>query len=264
MGHTEPHPTNAPADPTAVPGVIRLGSRAVNWYLIESPDGITLVDAGLPAQLGQLTDALARSGRTLGDVHSVLITHAHPDHTGVLGDLAKAGVKIWAHEQEKAVLADGPRSAMRTAAPERSFLPYLIRRPAAVGTFVAMARQGAFGARTVTDVQAFAEGQRLDGVPGRPQVLALPGHTPGSSGFFFPDLKVFFSGDALVTRDDLTGHVGPGLVCRGFTHDSSAATNSLDRIAALPQDTVLLPGHGEAFTGGPAVAADMAREFGVH
>ena len=236
----------------------------MNWYLIEGNEGLTPIDAGLPAQLGQLTDALARASRKLSDVDSVLVTHAHPDHTGVLAHLQEAGVTIWAHEQEKATLVGGPRSAMRNAAPERSFLPYLLRRPAALGTFVTMARQRTFGARSVTRVHTFTGSQHLDAVPGRPQVLVLPGHTPGSSGFYFPDLQVFFSGDALVTRDDLTGHVGPGIVCRGFTHDSSAATASLDRIAALPQDTVLLPGHGEAFTAGPEAATDLARQFGVH
>ncbi|MER6539049.1 MBL fold metallo-hydrolase, partial [Streptomyces sp900105755] len=92
---------------------------------------------------------------------------------------------------------------------------------------------------------------------------ALPGHTPGSTGFHFPDQGLFFTGDALVTQEAFTGHTGPCLVCRAFTHDSAAALASLDAIAGLSRDTVLLPGHGRPFADGPREAATRARRFGV-
>jgi len=94
-------------------------------------------------------------------------------------------------------------------------------------------------------------------------VVALPGHTQGTVAYHFPALGVLFTGDALVTREDLTGHTGPSLVSRGFTHDSAAALASLDRLAQLPM-ALLLPGHGEAFAGGPRAAAAQARQAGQH
>jgi glyoxylase-like metal-dependent hydrolase (beta-lactamase superfamily II) len=65
----------------------------------------------------------------------------------------------------------------------------------------------------------------------------------------------------LVTHDELTGHVGPTLVCRGFTHNSAAALASLDRLAQVPA-TLLLPGHGEPFSDGAQAAAEQARRAG--
>jgi glyoxylase-like metal-dependent hydrolase (beta-lactamase superfamily II) len=150
---------------------------------------------------------------------------------------------------------------MRHAKPERSMLPYLLRRPAAMGTPLHLARTGAFTAPPVPRVRAFSGDQRLETVPGRPQAIVLAGHTPGSTAYLFADQRLLFTGDALVTYDGLTGHTGPTLVCRGFTHDSAAALTSLDRLGKIPA-SLLLPGHGKPFIGSPSAAADRARHAG--
>lgn len=243
------------------PGVERLGDDVVNFYLIEHPDGLTLIDAGLPGHLRQLRDHLAHTGRSLNCIRAVLLTHGHPDHTGLAAALYAAGADIWVHQHDAPILTDGPRSALRHAKPERSMLPYLLRRPAAIGTPLHLARNGGFTAAPVPAVRTFHGDQRLHTVPGKPQAVSLAGHTPGSTAYHFPDLGVLFTGDALVTHDGLTGHTGPTLVCRGFTHDSTAALAALDRLAQIPA-SLLLPGHGEPFTDGPRAAADQARHAG--
>jgi glyoxylase-like metal-dependent hydrolase (beta-lactamase superfamily II) len=244
------------------PGVDRLGDDVVSFYLVEHVDGLTLVDAGLPGHLRQLTDHLASLGHSLGDVRAVLLTHGHPDHTGLAGPLHRAGADIWVHERDAAILADGPRSALRHAKPERSMLPYLLRRPAALRTTLHLALQGGFTAPPVPGVLTFGGDQRLETVPGRPQAVVLAGHTPGSTAYLFADRGLLFTGDALVTYDGLTGLTGPTLVCRGFTHNSAAALASLDRLAELPGD-LLLPGHGPPFSGGARTAVEQARRAGV-
>ncbi|NDZ67686.1 MBL fold metallo-hydrolase [Streptomyces cyaneofuscatus] len=246
------------------PGVDRLGDDVVNFYLVEEADGLVLVDAGLPAHLGQLREHLAAAGRSPADIRAVLLTHGHPDHTGLARTLQQAGADIWVHEQDAAILRDGPRSALRHAKPERSMQRYLLRRPAAIATPLHLARKGAFTAPAVPGVRVFDTDRRLDQVPGRPQTVALPGHTQGSTGYLFPERGLLFTGDALVTHDGLTGHAGPTLVCRGFTHDTPTALASLDRIDALPSGTVLLPGHGEPVTGDPHAATGQARAAGQH
>jgi glyoxylase-like metal-dependent hydrolase (beta-lactamase superfamily II) len=245
-----------------MPDPHRLGDHVVNFYLLEHPDGLVLIDAGLPGHHRQLADRLAHLGCRPADIRAVLLTHGHPDHTGLAGPLSRAGAQIWIHERDAPILRDGPRSAMRHAKPERSMFPYLLRRPAAIGTPLSLARQGGFTAPKVTGFRTFAGDQELADVPGRPQAVVLPGHTGGSTAYFFADRGLVFTGDALVTHDGLTGHTGPTVVCRAFTHDSTAALASLDRLADLDAQTVL-PGHGEPFPGGSRAAAAQARATGL-
>ncbi|WP_052847806.1 MBL fold metallo-hydrolase [Streptomyces avicenniae] len=251
------------------PGVDRLGDDSVNAYLVHSPEGLVLVDAGLPSHTGQLRAHLAAAGLSPGDVGHVLLTHAHPDHTGMAGALRRAGAEIWVHERDAPVLAEGPRSAFRHGGPERSPLPYLLRRPAALGTLAHLGRSGAFTARPVPGARTFGGDGVLAEVPGGPRVITLAGHTPGSVAYLWEERGLLFTGDALVTYDGLTGHAGPGIVCRGFTHDARAALAALERLAALGDGgraegaPLLLPGHGRPFPGGPRAAVEEARARGA-
>lgn len=252
-----------PAPPQIAPGVHRLGDHGVNFYLIEDPDGLVLVDAGVPAHLKQLRTLLAGLGRSVADVRAVLLTHGHPDHTGLAHTLQEAGADLWIHERDAAILRDGPRSAMRHAKPERSMLPYLLRRPSALALPLQLARTGAFTAPAVRGARVFDADQVLEDVPGAPQAVVLPGHTPGSTAYFFTDRGLLFTGDALVTADGFSDRTGPTIVSRCFTHDSRAALTALDRLDELTAD-LLLPGHGEPFTEGVRTATRQARQFGVH
>ncbi len=253
--------TTAPVR-TVAPGIDRLGDDVVNFYLVRRPGGLILVDAGLPGHLGQLRAHLSSTGHHLSDIAAVLLTHSHPDHTGLITALHRTGAQIHVHRKDAPTLTDGPRSSMRHAKPERSMAPYLLRRPAALGTPLHMALRGGFTAPPFPHAHTFDGDTTFDALPGHPTALTLPGHTPGSVAYVFPDAGTVFTGDALVTHDGITGHHGPATVCRAFTTDSTTALASPDRLAALPQP-LLLPGHGEPFTRGAATAAREAREHGT-
>ncbi|MBR8744800.1 MBL fold metallo-hydrolase [Nocardiopsis sp. MG754419] len=243
------------------PGVHRLGDRVVNFYLVETGDGLVMVDAGLPAHSGQLLDAVAWVG---GRLRSVVLTHAHPDHTGLAERARDAGgASVWVHEGDAQILHDGPTSAMEHCPPERSLFSSLLRRPKVATTLMHLGYHGAFSGPRVRSYSTFTDGEVLHQVPGSPRVVSMPGHTPGSTALVFADRKVAFTGDALVTHDPTTGHGGPCVVGGMSTHDGARAVRSLERLRHLPEDTVLLPGHGEPVNGGVRSVLARARERGA-
>ena len=61
------------------PSLRRFGSDLVNCYLLEEGGRVTIVDAGLPAYFGDLTDELAAMGRTIEDVDA-LVEGTLPQH----------------------------------------------------------------------------------------------------------------------------------------------------------------------------------------
>jgi len=88
-------------------GVLRMqlpiwmpGLGHVNMYGLVDERGLAVVDPGLPgpASWKALKGRLRTAGFKLADVHTVVVTHSHPDHFGGAGRLAKeAGAELLAH-----------------------------------------------------------------------------------------------------------------------------------------------------------------------
>jgi glyoxylase-like metal-dependent hydrolase (beta-lactamase superfamily II) len=66
------------------------GLGHVNCYALLDEGGAAVVDAGMPgrATWQALSTRLKDAGLKVCDVHTVLITHSHPDHFGSAGRLA--------------------------------------------------------------------------------------------------------------------------------------------------------------------------------
>jgi glyoxylase-like metal-dependent hydrolase (beta-lactamase superfamily II) len=256
-----PHPDagSSTVDQVAL-GVFRVGDWMVNVYLVQQDGRLTVIDSGLPGLYLRLTSALTQIGQTVGDVDAVLITHGHPDHIGLAERLrVEAEADVWVHQADAPLLTD-PRHISAHWKPERSLVPYVLRRPAVLKTPIHLARDGGFRPKPVRETRTFTGGEILD-VPGQPRTISLPGHTTGSSAFLFPDHGVIFTGDALVTRDDIVGRTGPRIVAAAFTQDTAQALASLNALSTLTAPLVL-PGHGDPFTAGIAAAVDLAVSAG--
>jgi glyoxylase-like metal-dependent hydrolase (beta-lactamase superfamily II) len=236
-------------------GIHRLAPGVVNFYLVDDGGTLALVDAGAPGDWDVFVRGVRSVGHGLDDVDVVLLTHAHSDHTGIAERTRTGlGATVRVHEADA-------RTARTGAAPknEAGFLRYAMHLEA-YRTLFSLTRRGALKIVSIHEVSTFADGETLD-VPGRPRVVYAPGHTPGCCALFFEGRRALVTGDVLATRNPLTGRVGPQICPDGLNHDSEQALRSLDALASIEAD-VLLPGHGEPWTGGVGEAVRLARLAG--
>lgn len=81
--------------------------------------------------------------------------------------------------------------------------------------------------------RAVGHGDAFELAGHRVEVIGTPGHTLGEISYHFPDLRVVFAGDCLFA-------LGCGRIFEG---DAAMMHESLQRLAALPDDTKVYAGH---------------------
>src|SRR6478736_1546540 len=95
------------------PGIFRMqlpinmpGLGHVNCYALEDERGFAVVDPGMPDPdtFTALSSRLAQLGATPDNVHTVLVTHSHPDHFGGAGRLrVTVDAEIVAHREFRTI-----------------------------------------------------------------------------------------------------------------------------------------------------------------
>ena len=88
-----------------------VGDRTVCCFLLETTEGLVLIDAMNPEQrcLDAIVQGINDIGYEITDLKAILITHGHGDHYGLSGELRKlSGAKIYMSETDYA-LASGPQ-----------------------------------------------------------------------------------------------------------------------------------------------------------
>ena len=231
------------------PSLHRIGNGLINSYLLEESAEVTIIDAGVPGYWGDLPAELAAMGRTLDDVRALVLTHGHSDHIGFAERMRRERhTPVSVHELDAALARGEVPNPAKGLGPTR--IGPLVRFMLYAGL------RGGLRNHPLEEVATFGDGATLD-VPGSPRVILVPGHTPGSAALHVPSHDALFVGDALATKAVTTGAEGP--MVAPFTADPEEAVRSLGRFENLEANWVL-PGHGEAWTGGVAEAVRLVRE----
>jgi glyoxylase-like metal-dependent hydrolase (beta-lactamase superfamily II) len=228
-------------------GIFQLGNRTVNFWAVVRDEGITLIDAGLRNHKTQLHALLEKLDRPISDVKAVVLTHADIDHIGFAEDLRRDGTPVYIHEADESAAGGKMRPV-----PKQALLNAW--RPSMLTATFEYARDGALKPRFVRDARSMEDGTTLP-IPGGPRVLHVPGHSNGSCALLLEDEGVLFTGDALVTRDPLSGRRGPGLLARYDNVDHAQALGSLQKLAATDA-ALVLPGHGPVWERGVVEAVE--------
>ncbi|MBI5408271.1 MAG: MBL fold metallo-hydrolase [Nitrospirae bacterium] len=146
------------------------------------------------------------------EVTAIICTHAHFDHVGAVGDIKRAtGARVLIHRGDDEL-------------------------------YGGVKDQAAFWGYDMNDLPApdgfVDEGDEINAGDLTFRVLHTPGHSPG--GMCIYGEGVIFTGDTLfqgsVGRTDFSGG------------DMGKLRESFKRLLGLPEDTVVLPGHGPETT----------------
>jgi glyoxylase-like metal-dependent hydrolase (beta-lactamase superfamily II) len=183
-------------------------------------------------------------------VGAILLTHAHIDHLGSAIWFAHThGTPVYCHPAE---VAHARRDYLEQASPAalmaQAWRPQWLRWSAQVAAKGALQRAGIPAARPLTAEIAAT-------LPGRPRALPTPGHTSGHCSYVVDGVLV--AGDALVTGHPLAQRRGPQLLPSVFNHSDDECARSLSVLATAGTE-ILIPGHGDLWTGPIADAARLA------
>jgi glyoxylase-like metal-dependent hydrolase (beta-lactamase superfamily II) len=238
---------------------IRLpGLGHVNMYALLDEQGAAVIDPGLPGPhtWRAIQDRLAKAGLRTKDVHTVLVTHSHPDHFGGAARFQREnGARVIAHrrfsfgpvqaaepevsvddlaaqrEPEPEPLADGrtPWGGERPRPPLRRRLQWQLMRFFGRGWLP-----------EITDPVEHGDELRL---AGREMfVLHTPGHTADHFCLHDPATGTLVAGDHVLPT--ITPHIS-GL---SSSRDPLASFfYSLDRVAEVAGVSNVLPAHGHPF-----------------
>jgi glyoxylase-like metal-dependent hydrolase (beta-lactamase superfamily II) len=206
-----------------------------NTYVLSNQkDACCIIDPGcyFGSERVELQEYLEQQGLT---PKILLNTHCHLDH--VFGN--KFVYDTWdlplhLHEKERAVLEAAPAMGLSWDLPFENYRGELI--DLAPGQGVSLGEDVRVGEGAGQDVRV-EEGAGEDVLT----VLFLPGHSPGSVGFYSAAGGFLIGGDVLfregIGRTDLEGG------------DHVALLRSIrEELWALPDETIVYPGHGEPTT----------------
>lgn len=199
------------------------GMLAGRVYLIQDPDGLTLIDTAITRAGKQILREIEALEKKPTDVKRILITHAHPDHVGALPEIKRATrARVIASCVERPVI-EGKIPIPRIP-PEKLKGPIKIKlRPTKLPP---------------TRVDMELNGGEVLPILGGLQAVATPGHAPGHLAFWQPERRLLFCGDVLFHLRDIS------LPWTFITTDPELNLRSVKRIAEL-EPSIVCFGHGE-------------------
>ena len=225
--------------------------EAINLWALEDGDGWTIVDTGLrnPETAAAWRQAFT-SALDNRPVRRIIVTHLHPDHSGMAGWLAqKQPARLWMTRLEYLTLRV-LASYTGQEAPEEAIHFYRAVGWDEDALDHYRARFGDFGKALYPlpdSFHALEDAQRLL-IGGREWIVVVgSGHSPEHALLYCPSAKLLISGDQVLPEISSNVSVHP------LEPEADPLTDWLKTLSAIrervPDDVLVLPAHGKPFHG---------------
>ncbi len=202
---------NEAQDPFRVHGnTWYVGTAGLSSILIETDDGLILIDGGLPQSAALIDASIRNLGFDTLDVKAILVSHAHYDHAGGIAALQRfTGAKVFASQLAVETLATG---RLTVDDPQ----------------YVADSDEGNFPA--VRQLVAVGDGEVVTIGSVDVKAVYTPGHTPGSTSWTWQSCALNVCYD-VVYADSMTA-----VSAEGFKFTVSGAADKLVASAGIIAD----------------------------
>jgi glyoxylase-like metal-dependent hydrolase (beta-lactamase superfamily II) len=192
----------------AEPGMVGVEAGGAYAWIVRTPHGAVLIDAGLDAHGAAILGELRSEGLEAGQIHAILMTHGHPDHYAAAPLFRQAKVLV------------GPGDLAMIRGDKTHYATF--------GKILSAVLTMPPGPTVATELRG-GEELELDGA--RFKVIATPGHSPGSVMYLYRD--VLFTGDSLLRKKDGVA-IAPSLM----SEDSERNRASLRALEPLAFDKI--------------------------
>jgi glyoxylase-like metal-dependent hydrolase (beta-lactamase superfamily II) len=209
-----------------LPGLWQIKISFVNAFLVDTSDGLALIDTGIPGSAPTIQEAIRSIGRQPADIRHILVTHCHSDHSGSLAEMKRlTGAPASMHPIDAAMVRAG--KAIRTLTPAPGLLNAFICRFLLPGA-----------PPTIEPAVIEHEVQDGDTLPGEIRAIHVPGHCAGQLAFLWPQ-----HGGVLIAADTAANVFG--LALSPMYENIDEGRRSLSKVAALKFEVACF-GHGRA------------------
>jgi glyoxylase-like metal-dependent hydrolase (beta-lactamase superfamily II) len=216
-------------------------------YLVQDADGWLMVDSGYNDEgcFNALCQQIDSLGIELKDIRWLVLTHYHPDHSG-LANLIKAasGAKVVMHQDDWNILENIVGSSEEWNI--HGLVPWVRSFGVPPNQLEGFREMATFGRRlfpTGLEVDVLLQGEENQvGNSGRLRAILTPGHSPGHLCFYDEGNKLLFSGDHILV--EITPHISPSHMT---SHDQLGQyLDALRKVQHLDVELVL-PAHERPF-----------------
>ena len=196
--------------------------RISSAYLIESPNGLVLIDSGIPGEEKKIWERVQRTGK---DLKLIFLTHAHFDHFGSAAALRRlSGAPVAIHQADADALSRG-----ETPIP-------LVKGHGVIMQFILPLVEISFHPEKIRADILLNDSDLLTEFGIEAKFLHTPGHTAGSGCLVL---------DGLVFIGDLASSQRKIHLQSLYANNWQELKNSFGKLIEFPAETVFYPGHGK-------------------